>query len=98
VIWIAADVFEAYSAGTEIKLEINRDAVETTKELYDVDMSKTQRSKLLSEIPPVDCGGYGLQCQLSLSALQISGRWGMDDPTGKDKSEFIRIARAIDRR
>jgi len=50
----AADVFEAYSAGTETKPEINQDAVAIIKELYDVDMNKTQKSKLLGCIPPVD--------------------------------------------
>ena len=51
---LASDVFESYSAGTETKPQINQDAVRLMKQLYDIDMEKTQRSKLLSEIPPVD--------------------------------------------
>ena len=35
---LAADVFEAYSAGTEIKPQINQDAVRIIKQLYCIDM------------------------------------------------------------
>jgi predicted protein tyrosine phosphatase len=48
---IAGDVFESYSAGTETKPRINPDAVRLMKQLYGIDMEKTQRPKLLSEIP-----------------------------------------------
>ena len=51
---LAADVFESYSAGTETKPQINQDAVRIMKQLYDIDMEQTQRSKLLADIPPVD--------------------------------------------
>ena len=34
----APDVFESYSAGTETKPTINRDAVRIMKELYGIDM------------------------------------------------------------
>jgi len=50
----ASDVFESYSAGTETKPQINQDAVRLMKEIYNIDMELTQRSKLLDEIPPVD--------------------------------------------
>ena len=46
---LAADVFESYSAGTETKPQINQDAVRLMKELYGIDMEKTQYSKLISE-------------------------------------------------
>ena len=39
---LAADVFESYSAGTETKPQINQDAVRLMKELYGIDMEKTQ--------------------------------------------------------
>ena len=45
---LAADVFESYSAGTETKPQINQDAVRLMKELYGIDMEKTQYSKLIS--------------------------------------------------
>src|SRR5690554_7406303 len=51
---IAEDTFDCFSAGTHIKDKINEDAVRTIKELYNIDMEKTQKSKLINSIPPVD--------------------------------------------
>ncbi len=94
----AADRFEAFSAGTETKPQINQDAVEVIKELYGVDMNATQKSKLLSDIPPVDIV-ITMGCNVECPFLPCKYRedWGLDDPTGKDKSEFIRIARTIEK-
>ena len=50
----AFDVFESYSAGTELRPEINQDAVRIIKDLYNVDMNERQKSKLLDDIPQVD--------------------------------------------
>ncbi len=52
--FLASDVFERYSAGTELKSCINPDANRLVKEIYCMDMEKTQHSKLLMEIPDVD--------------------------------------------
>ena len=46
--------FEFYSAGTETKPQINQDAVRLMKQLYGIDMEKTQYSKLISDIPEPD--------------------------------------------
>ena len=43
-----------YSAGVETKPQINQDAVRLMKELYGIDMEKTQYSKLISDIPKPD--------------------------------------------
>ena len=51
---LAGDVFESCSAGTEIKPQINQDAVRLMKQVYGIDMEEGQYSKLLSELPPVD--------------------------------------------
>lgn len=48
------NIFESYSAGTETKPQINQDAVRIIKDLYNIDMNETQKSKLLSDIPEVD--------------------------------------------
>ena len=93
---LAADVFEAYSAGTEIKQEINPDAVRMIQKLYHVDMTKDQRPKLLSEIPPVDVVvtmGCGVQCPY----LPCKHRedWGLEDPTGKPEHVFEATAKTI---
>ena len=54
---LAAEVFDAYSAGTETKPQINPDAVRIIKQLHGVDMSLTQSSKLIEALPPVDVEG-----------------------------------------
>lgn len=38
----ASDVFDSYSAGTQIKNQINQDAVRLMKDIYNIDMEKTQ--------------------------------------------------------
>jgi len=96
---MASDVFEAYSAGTETKPQINQDAVAVIKELYGVDMNDTQRSKLLADIPPVDVV-ITMGCNVSCPYLPCKYRedWGLDDPTGKPKEEFIKTANIIEKK
>ena len=47
-------LFEAYSAGTETKPQINQDAVRIMKEQFGIDMEKDQYSKLVEELPAID--------------------------------------------
>lgn len=96
---IAADDFEAYSAGTETKPQINQDAVAVIKEIYGVDMNTTQKSKLLSDIPPVDIV-ITMGCNVNCPYLPCKYRedWGLEDPTGKDKNEFIKTAQIIEQK
>lgn len=96
---LAADVFESYSAGTETKPQMNQDAVRIMKELYDIDMEKTQYSKLLSEIPPVDVV-ITMGCNVQCPHLPCTYRedWGLDDPSGKSDEEFIRTAKKIEKK
>ncbi|GAA0079291.1 arsenate reductase ArsC [Clostridium sp. CTA-5] len=93
----ASDIFESYSAGTETKPEINQDAVRVIKKLYNIDMNKTQKSKLLTDIPNVDIVikmGCNVVCPF-LPAKHTED-WGLEDPTGKDEEEFIKIAKLIE--
>ena len=95
----AGDVFESYSAGTETKPQINQDAVRLMKELYGIDMEKTQRSKLLDEIPPVDIVitmGCNVECPYLPCKLRED--WGLDDPTGKSDEEFKKVISIIEAR
>lgn len=96
---IASDGFESYSAGTEIKPEINQDAVAVIKELYGLDMNQTQKSKLLSDISPVDVV-VTMGCNVNCPYLACKHRedWGLEDPTGKEKAEFIRTAKIIEQK
>ena len=93
---IAFDAYEAYSAGTETKPKINQDAVKIIKELYDVDMNKSQYSKLLDEIPPVDIV-ITMGCNVDCPYLPCKYRedWGLTDPTGKGRGEFLKTAEII---
>jgi arsenate reductase len=96
---MVSDVFEAYSAGTETKPQINQDAVAVIKELYGIDMNETQRSKLLADIPAVDVV-ITMGCNVSCPYLPCKHRkdWGLDDPTGKPKEEFIKTAKIIEQK
>ena len=85
--------------GTEVKAQINPDAVRVIKALYGVDMSKSQRPKLLSDIPPVDIV-ITMGCNVECPVLPCKYRfdWGLDDPTGKDDSEFEKTAKLIEQK
>ena len=93
---LASDVFESYSAGTETRPQINQDAVRLMKALYGIDMERTQRSKLLEEIPPVDIV-VTMGCNVQCPFLPCMHRedWGLDDPTGKSDVDFERTIKAI---
>ena len=93
----AADTFESYSAGTELKDHINPDAVRLMKELYEIDMELTQRPKLLEDIPPVDVV-ITMGCNVECPYLPCKRRedWGLPDPTGKSDEEFISVIKTIE--
>jgi arsenate reductase len=90
------DVFESYSAGIEVKPQINQDAVRLMKEIYQIDMEKTQYSKLLDEIPPVDVV-ITMGCNVNCPFLPCKHRedWGLEDPSGKSDEEFTQIMDTI---
>jgi arsenate reductase len=93
----ASDVFEAVSAGTEVKDRINPDAVETVRRLYGVDMTLTQRPKLLAELPPVDVV-VTMGCNVECPYVPARHRedWGLDDPTGLGPDFFEDTAHRIE--
>ncbi|KXT62130.1 MULTISPECIES: arsenate reductase ArsC [Lactococcus] len=94
---LAGDKFEFYSAGTEIKPQINQDAVRLMKEIYDIDMEKTQSSKLLQDIPPVDIV-ITMGCNVDCPYLPCQYRedWGLEDPTGQSDAVFKDIIQQIE--
>ena len=93
---LASDVFESYSAGTEPGPQINQDAVRLMKQIYGIDMEKTQYSKLLSDIPPVDVV-VTMGCKVHCPFLPCTERfdWGLEDPTGAGDEAFIGTIREI---
>lgn len=94
---LAGDKFEFYSAGTEIKPQINQDAVRLMKEIYDINMEKTQSSKLLQDIPPVDIV-ITMGCNVDCPYLPCQYRedWGLEDPTGQSDAVFKDIIQQIE--
>ncbi len=93
----AQDVFESYSAGTELKDHINKDAVRLMKKIYGIDMEETQHNKLLVDIPKPDVVilmGCNVDCPILPS--QYMENWGLDDPTGKSDEVFLEIIRLIE--
>ena len=94
---LSADVFESYSAGTELKDRIDKDAVRLVKQLYGIDMEQSQYPKLISDIPPVDVV-VTMGCNVQCPFLPCKRRedWGLDDPTGKPDDEFIPVIKSIE--
>ena len=77
---------------------ITPDAVRLMKKLYHIDMeAEGQRSKLLSELPPVD-GVVTMGCNVQCPALPCTWRenWGLDDPTGQPDAVFEETIRRIE--
>lgn len=96
---LAGDVFESYSAGTETKPRIDPNAVRLMKQHYGIDMEKTQRSKLLSQLPAVDVV-ITMGCNVNCPYLPCTRRedWGLEDPTGQDDGAYEAVMEEIRRR
>lgn len=94
--YYADNIFESYSAGTEVKTQINQDAVRLMKKNYEIDMEKTQKPKLLDDIPKVDII-ITMGCNVECPFLPCEYRedWGLEDPTGKSDEEFIKVIEII---
>ena len=96
---LASDVFVSYSAGTETRPRINPDAVRLMKRVYGIDMARTQHSKLLSELPPVDIV-ITMGCNVHCPHLPCKHRedWGLDDPTGREDEAFLETMQRIEQK
>lgn len=94
---LASDVFESYSAGTQLKDHINPDAIRMMKKLYGIDMEKTQYNKLITDIPKPDVVIF-MGCNVSCPILpsQYAENWGLDDPSGQSDEVFAKIIRKIE--
>ena len=88
--------FEFYSAGTETKPQINQDAVRLMKQLYGIDIEKTQYSKLISDIPEPDIA-ISMGCDVGCPYIgrAFDDNWGLDDPTGQSDDAFLKVINEI---
>ena len=94
----AGDSIEVYSAGTELKDQINQDAARLVKEIYAIDMEETQKPKLLDDIPEVDYL-ITMWCNVVCPILPYTVKkddWGLEDPSGKNDQEFIKTIKEIE--
>lgn len=89
--------FEFYSAGTETKPKINQDAVRLIKELYGIDMEKTQYSKTFDKISMPDIA-VSMGCDVGCPYIgkAFDENWGLPDPTGQGDEMFINVIKQIE--
>ena len=97
--YLASDVFESYSAGTQTKPQINHDSVRIIKKMYGINMEKNQYSKIISEIPKPDIA-ISMGCNVGCPFIGriFDDNWGLDDPTGKSDEEFEIVIKEIERK
>ena len=64
--------------------------------LVNIDMEKTQYSKLISAIPKPDIA-ISMGCNVSCPFIgrPFDENWGLDDPTGKSDDEFKAVMEQI---
>ncbi len=94
---LASDVFESYSAGSELKPRINPDAVRLMKQIYGIDMEKNQHSKLFADIPMPDLV-ISMGCNVGCPYIgrAFDDNWNLPDPTGESDAVFEEVIRAIE--
>ena len=96
----AGEKIDLYSAGTELVPQINQDAVRLIKDIYGIDMEKSQYSKLIDDLPEVDYV-ISMGCNIVCPVLPFKHKkydWGIEDPTGKSDEEFIKVIYEIERK
>lgn len=94
-----SDRYDFYSCGTELKPQINQDAVRLIKDMYQIDMEQNQYSKLVQDIPQVDIAiSMGCNVTCPYAGKSFDDNWNLDDPTGKSDDEFIKIIKEIEKK
>lgn len=94
-----SDRYDFYSCGTELKPQINQDAIRLIKDMYQIDMEQNQYSKLVQDIPQVDIA-ISMGCNVTCPYIgkSFDDNWNLDDPTGKSDDEFIKIIKEIEKK
>lgn len=92
------DKFDFFSAGTQTKPKINQNAVRIVKNLYSIDMEKTQFSKTIDKIPNPDIA-ISMGCDVGCPYIgrDFDENWNLPDPTGKSDEFFISVIKDIER-
>lgn len=93
---LAGDKFDFYSAGTETKPQINKDAVRLMKEIYGIDMELTQYSKTIDKIPTPDIAiSMGCDVECPYIGKVFDDNWELPDPTGQSDDIFKEVISSI---
>lgn len=96
---LASDVFESYSAGTEISGKINQDAVRLMKKTYRIDMEKDQYSKKLEELPQIDIViTMGCNVKCPYFPAQHREDWGLSDPSRQSDEIFLETIKTTEKK
>ena len=95
----AGDKYDFYSAGTETKPQIDKDAVRLMKRLYSIDMEQTQYSKTIDSIPVPDTV-ISMGCEVGCPYIgrAFDDNWGLPDPTGQSDEMFVEVIKQIEDR
>lgn len=90
------NIFNAFSAGTQLKDKINPDAVRIMSNLGYQDIIEKQYPKLLKDLPSIDIV-ITMGCNVACPMIKCDYRedWGLDDPTGKSDEEFLKVIEQI---
>ena len=96
--YLYGDKLECYSAGTQLKSQINQDAVRVIKSIYGIDMEANgHHSKLIDEIPDPEIAiSMGCDVGCPFIGRAFDDDWGLTDPTGKDDDEFMKVIKEIE--
>ncbi len=94
---LVGEKYDFYSAGTETKPQINKDAVRLIKKLYGIDMERTQYSKTFDKIPTPDIA-ISMGCDVGCPFINraFDDNWNLPDPTGQDDETFIAVIKRIE--
>ena len=95
----SGDKYDFYSAGTETKPQIDKDAVRLMKRLYSIDMEQTQYSKMIDSIPVPDTV-ISMGCEVGCPYIGrvFDDNWGLPDPTGQSDEVFVEVIKQIEDR
>ena len=95
----SGDKYDFYSAGTETKPQIDKDAVRLMKRLYSIDMEQTQYSKMIDSIPVPDTV-ISMGCEVGCPYIgrAFDDSWGLPDPTGQSDEVFVEVIKQIEDR
>lgn len=98
--YLYGDRLECYSAGTQLKSQINQDAVRIIKGIYGIDMEANgHHSKLIDEIPDPDIAiSMGCDVGCPFIGRAFDDDWGLPDPTGKDDDDIKKVIAEIEQK